>query len=124
MADALVTVWMMTATSIAMSVAGQLLLKTGMRRIVSAGAASAAAILLGAATNPAILLGTLCFLSGTASWLLVLSKLDLSVAYPLGGLSHVLITLTSWLILGEPVRLQRWMGVALVVIGVILVGRS
>jgi multidrug transporter EmrE-like cation transporter len=124
MANTMGTVWLMTATSIGLGVVGQLLLKSAMRRIVSAGATSAVAILLAAATSPAILVGILCFLSSTASWLLVLAQLELSLAYPLGGLSHVLIILTSWLLLGESVRLQRWLGVALVMFGVILVGRS
>jgi drug/metabolite transporter (DMT)-like permease len=57
-------------------------------------------------------------------WLLVLGRLPLSYAYPLVSLSFVLVTLGGAALLHEPLNASRIVGVALIVAGVILVGRD
>ncbi|MGY6274123.1 hypothetical protein [Methylomonas sp. MgM2] len=60
---------------------------------------------------------------GAVIWLGVLSKWDVSKAYPLVGLGFVFTAVVGYL-LGEQVTLSRLMGVALICVGVFLVGRS
>ncbi len=55
-------------------------------------------------------------------WTSVLHNIDLSMAYPMGSLSFVGVTLLSSFILKEKVSLKRWLGVGLIVGGTTLVG--
>jgi uncharacterized membrane protein len=103
------------------SVAAQLMLRHGM---ASLGGVSGVALLARAAASPWVLGGLLVHLSGTLVWLLVLSRLDLSAAYPMGSLNYVLITLCSALLLHEQVPLMRWMGTSLILGGIVVVARG
>jgi multidrug transporter EmrE-like cation transporter len=53
-------------------------------------------------------------------WLLVLVKLDVSMAYPLISLGVVLTTVAGIFILGESVSIYKVLGVALVITGVLI----
>jgi drug/metabolite transporter (DMT)-like permease len=57
-------------------------------------------------------------------WFYVLTKVDLSIAYPFLALSYVLVLLFSWLILGESISALRIVGVSVISCGVILVAKS
>lgn len=59
-----------------------------------------------------------------ASHLLVLSKVDISFAYPFLGLSFVLVTIWGHFVLAEPINLYKIAGVAFIVCGVALVAKS
>jgi multidrug transporter EmrE-like cation transporter len=56
-----------------------------------------------------------------ASWMMALSKLKLSMAYPFLGLATVLVLVCSSLIIGESIPLLRWVGVGVVCLGLWLV---
>ena len=60
----------------------------------------------------------------TIAWILVLRQAPLNRIYPLMALSFVLVPLGSHYILGETITPQYWAGVALLVVGLILIGRS
>lgn len=70
-----------------------------------------------------VLGGFLLYGLGAVVWLGVLSKWDVSKAYPLVGLGFVFTVFIGYL-LGEQVTLPRVIGVALICAGVFLVGRS
>ena len=57
------------------------------------------------------------------TWLYVLRYLPLSVAFPISQSVHVLIPLGSWLILGENIVTLRWIGIALVSLGLAVVAK-
>lgn len=60
----------------------------------------------------------------TIAWILVLREAPLNRVYPLMALSFVLVPLGSHYILGETITPQYWAGVGLLVVGLILIGRS
>ncbi len=66
------------------------------------------------------------FLYGVAAvvWLFVLSKLDLSAAYPFVGLGFVVTMLFSVFLLGENITSQRLIGTLLIAVGCALVART
>jgi undecaprenyl phosphate-alpha-L-ara4N flippase subunit ArnE len=66
----------------------------------------------------------LCLGFGLLLWLLVLQRLDVGVAYPMLGLNFVLITLTGRYLFKENVDARHWLGVALILCGVVLLGRQ
>lgn len=118
---------MLVLVSVSFSVMGQVALKAGMSqvgRIGSQAALAAGDLVWRVATTPFVLLGLACYALGAVAWLVVLSRLDLSFAYPFLALNFVLITVASRLVLGETVPMLRWLGVVVICFGVILVARS
>ena len=59
---------------------------------------------------------------GLLVWLLVLQRLEVGVAYPMLSLNFVLITLIARFVFNETIDRRHWMGVALVISGVALLG--
>ena len=74
--------------------------------------------------NKYIIIGFLLYGISVLIWLIVLTKLDLSYAYPITSVSYVLVTLGSIFFLKEKVSKLRWFAIALVTIGVIFVSIS
>ncbi len=71
-----------------------------------------------------LLLGLGCY--GIAA-LLFVSALrfgELSFLYPIAGLSYVWITLLSLVILHEKIKPYQWLGICLIITGVVLIGMS
>jgi drug/metabolite transporter (DMT)-like permease len=57
------------------------------------------------------------------TWLYVLRYIPLSIAFPISQAVHVLVPLGSWLVLGENIIGLRWIGIALVSLGLAVVAR-
>lgn len=109
------------AASILTASVGQALMKSGLAGVDGAG--SALSVLSSAAGRPVVWVGLISYALSSALWLVVLSRVELSVAYPLGSLSYVIVVLAS-LVMGEYVGTLRWLGVALIVSGVWAIGAT
>ena len=107
--------------AVALGVLGQFMMKSGMNR-VGAIDRFGLATLVRVFSNPFVLLGFASYGVSSIAYLMALSKLDLSVAYPMIGIGYVLVLLISALFLHEPVSRARWLGGLLIFIGVWLVG--
>jgi len=107
-------------------VAGQVILKRGLAAIgpIVLDPSSLPQLIVGLALNPMIVLGVAVTLSGTFFWLITLSRVDLSFAYPFASLNYVLILAASWLVLDEQVSLVRLLGVIAICTGVCFVMRT
>lgn len=57
-------------------------------------------------------------------WAAVLSKVDLSVAFPTGSMSYIFVALLSVVFLGEHISAYRWGGIILIIIGIWFISRS
>jgi multidrug transporter EmrE-like cation transporter len=68
-----------------------------------------------------VMCGLAVYSVGTGFWMLCLGCLELSYAYPLTGLSYVLVLAASWLLFGDSVGAARIAGVFLICLGVALV---
>ncbi|MCC7352237.1 MAG: EamA family transporter [Anaerolineae bacterium] len=112
--------------AIVFNVAGQLAMKRGMTEVgfITGELARLPAMAVRAFTTPHVLLGFVAYFVSAVLWLIVLSRVELSLAYPVVSLGYVLVVLTSWLLLGEQVNLLRWLGVFVICVGVYLVTRS
>lgn len=74
--------------------------------------------------SPWLLLALASLGGGLLLWLLVLQRLEVGVAYPMLSLNFVLVTLVARFGFREPVDMRHWLGVALLVAGVVLLGRQ
>jgi drug/metabolite transporter (DMT)-like permease len=115
------TTLLLVGFSVCMSIAAQLSLRHGMASLGDRGGLS---LFLAAARSTWVPLGILFYGLGTVSWLALLARVDLAVAYPLGSLNHVFIALFAALLLNEVVPWLRWLGVALIVIGIFVIAHG
>jgi drug/metabolite transporter (DMT)-like permease len=109
-----------------LGVAGQVVLKQGVTALGPLSLSPAALITTAAALlqSPLIILGLGVYGGGTFFWLLALSRLDLSYAYPFASLNYIAIVLASWGILGERPTLGRLIGIVAIGVGVWAVTRT
>jgi multidrug transporter EmrE-like cation transporter len=117
----------MLVVSVVFAVAGQFTLKTAMNEVGRIGATELAAAgdtFFRTLKEPRLWLGLTLFGISAMFWLVVLSRVDLSVAYPFVGLSYIIVVLLSRLFLNEQVTALRWLGVVVVAIGIAIVGFS
>jgi drug/metabolite transporter (DMT)-like permease len=64
--------------------------------------------------------GIVTMIASLLSWLHALRSIQLNIAYNLSGMLHVLVPLSSWLVLGETITIRQWLGIGLVFIGVMI----
>ena len=113
--------------SVVLATAGQLTLKTGMTRVGYIGTerlGKPLKLFFQVATTWQVLLGLTLFFVSAGFWILVLSRVPLSFAYPFAGLTYLLIALFGKFVLGEHVPGLRWFGIALIITGILLVGST
>lgn len=117
--------WLALGLSITLATSGQLLLKAGMDAtgVQVALRPDALVELVGTVlTSWRLLGGFVLFGLSSVFWLTALSRVPLSVAYPVVSLSYVLILGSSVVLLGERPTLVTWSGALLVMLGVSLIG--
>ncbi len=112
--------------SILLSTAAQLLLKVGMTAVRTAAPAGGGLVssIMGAVLSPWVLGGLTAYFASAVVWLLVLSKVDVSRAYPCVALGFGLTVLAGHFLLGESVNLTRIVGVGVIMAGVLLVAST
>ena len=118
--------FLLIATSILLGAFGQLSMKKGMGDlgVMSMGLSKLIANLLAMLSSPFVLLGLLLYVVSTFFWLVVLSRVELSYAYPMISIGYVVVFVLSWLFLQERLPMIRILGLTFVCVGVLLVSRS
>jgi len=109
-----------------LNVTGQLSLKHGMSKIgnFSLSLSTLPPVFLKAATNLPVLFGLFCYGLGFMVWLIVLSKAEVSYAYPLISLGYVLTAILAWFLFGEALNENRLVGIVVICLGVFLIARN
>lgn len=113
--------------SITIGVTGQLCLKLGMGHVGRVGAddlAQPLQFLIRLLGQPLVVVALPLYAVGFLVWAIVLSRLNLSSAYPLLAVTYVLTPLAAQLILNEHISAVRWAGMVVVFVGVIIIGRG
>lgn len=107
---------------VSLNTVGQILIKKASGRIdFNAGILN---ILFQSMTSPFIISGVSCYVLGLATWVFVLSKNELSFAYPLMSLTYIFVTIAGIYVFQEQVTLLRWVGIAFILLGVFIISRS
>jgi multidrug transporter EmrE-like cation transporter len=104
----------------------QLLLKAGTNRVGEFAFAWENVVPIGMklASSPPILGGLACYVVSVVVWILALSRVPVSVAYPMLSVGYVVNALAAWMLFGESIAAQKMIGIAFIVVGVFLVARS
>lgn len=117
----------LTIISVSMSAFAQIVLKMGMssdttRNVLENGSFIQKGFSI--ATSPFVIWGLGLYFFGAVIWLFVLSKIDVSQAYPFVGLGFVITIFLAWIILGETISIIRLTGCLLILSGIFLVANS
>lgn len=109
-----------------LNAAAQLLLKAGVRQIGEFSFTADNVFPIGwqLATNLPIIGGLSCYVVSVVVWILALSRVEVSVAYPMLSIGYIVNAALAWWLFGEAVGPQRLLGIAVIIVGVILVARS
>jgi multidrug transporter EmrE-like cation transporter len=76
------------------------------------------------ATQAPFVLGALCYALSLFVWILGLSRVPVSVAYPLLSVGYIINAIAAHYLFGEAVTMTRWLGIGFIVVGVWLVAKS
>ena len=71
-----------------------------------------------------ILLGLSFYAVSVVVWILALTRVQVSVAYPMLSLGYVVTAFAAWSLFGEALSLSKLAGIAVIIAGVIIVARS
>lgn len=82
------------------------------------------ATVLKIAFQPYIVSGLFCYVISVAIWIVALSKVPVSVAYPMLSIGYVVNAFAAWYLFGELLSTQKLLGIGVIVIGVYLVSKS
>ncbi len=108
--------------SVSATAVAQLLLKSGVSKVLSLDLPPGGApFLLAIACSPLVIGGMAVFGFGVLSWLTVLARMDVSRAYPFVSLGIVLTVLGGHFLFGETLHPTRIAGMTFIVLGVLLV---
>lgn len=104
----------------------QLLLKAGTNAVghFDFNAGNIVPVGIRLALEPHILGGVLCYVVSLAAWIIGLSRVEVSIAYPMLSIGYLLNAVAAWYLFGEAVSLTRLAGIGIIIIGVYIVARS
>jgi multidrug transporter EmrE-like cation transporter len=104
----------------------QLALKQGMRDIGHFVFSIENFLPIGAkvALNPFVITGLLCYVVSVIVWLMVLSRVDVSYAYPLLSVGYIVTAFAGRLFFDEVLGPVRWAGILIICLGVCLITRN
>lgn len=115
--------WALTIAVIVFTVVGNTVLSHGMRQVGDVASINPLPY-LHAFLNPWVVGGVLVLMLWMVSQLALLSRADLSFVLPVTGAAYVLIALAGHFVLQEDMSATGWTGIAVITVGVILVGET
>ncbi len=115
-------VFIVCAISTMVTIASQLCLKKGMTQVGTISfdrLSHSLPLIIQIFSNYFILLGLGMAVAASLIWLIVLSRVNLSVALPIsGGIFYILLVFSSWLFLKEQVSIFHWIGTVVICLGI------
>lgn len=106
--------------SISLAIMGQMFLKMGMDKIGRVGLSQLSSSLAKMATSPVIIIGLIFYATAAVLWMVVLSQVNLSYAYPFLGLTYVAMLFLTKYFFNEFIPSWRWVGTAIIFLGVLI----
>lgn len=76
------------------------------------------------ATSAPVLAGIACYVTSLVVWILALSRVPVSIAYPMLSVGYIVNAAAAWMLFGESITAQKIVGIGFICVGVYLVARS
>ena len=109
-----------------LNASAQLLLKAGTNAIghFEFSASNILPVSIKLAMQPHIMGGVACYVVSLVVWIMGLSRVPVSVAYPMLSIGYALNALAAWYLFGESLTAQKLVGIGFIIGGVFLVTRG
>ena len=113
-------------TGVMLNAIAQLALKASVKEMGAIGlnAGSLLQSFLRLSWEPFLWLGLICYGISVIVWILALSRVDVSIAYPMLSLGYVVNAIAAWQLFGEVMNPGRIVGIGIILIGVYVLARS
>ena len=113
-------------TGVLLNAAAQLLLKAGTNvlGVITLTRDNWSETLSRMATQGHFITGIALYGASVIVWIIGLSRVPVSMAYPMLSLGYVINAIAAHYLLGEDVTLARWLGIGFIIVGVWLVART
>lgn len=111
-------------TSVFLNAAAQILMRKGMIAVGVVHASNMFQVVLPMLTNVWLWLSMFCYAVSILLWMAVLSKVEVSYAYPFLSVGYIVAAVGGYYFFGEQISLIRMLGIAIIIFGVFLISRS
>ena len=121
-----VTAFALLMIGVLLNAGAQLLLKAGTNAlgVITLSRDTWTDTLMRMATQGHFILGAACYVLSLFVWILGLSRVPVSIAYPLLSVGYIINAVAAHYLFGEDVTTTRWLGIGFIVVGVYLVAKS
>jgi multidrug transporter EmrE-like cation transporter len=112
--------FILVLVGVLLNAAAQLCIKQGMNMIgnVSLDAGAVLAMIPRASINPYILAGLACYVISVLVWMIVLSKVEVSLAYPFLSIGYIITAFVGYFFMGETLGLYKVLGIVTICAGI------
>jgi len=113
-------------TGVMLNAAAQILMKTGTNSIGHFDFSMGNILPVGwkLATEWHIVTALFCYALSVVVWILALSRVPVSIAFPMLSMAYIVTALAAWYLLGEPLSLTKIVGIGVIILGVVIISRA
>jgi multidrug transporter EmrE-like cation transporter len=113
-------------TGVLLNAVAQLALKASVSDMgaISLSMEAAWPVALKLMAEPWLWVGLFCYGISVVVWILALSRVDVSIAYPMLSIGYIVNAIAAWYLLGEALGPERITGIGIITVGVIVLARS
>jgi len=113
-------------TGVMLNAAAQILMKAGTNAVghFEFSAENILPIGLKLATEWHIVTALFCYAFSVVVWILALSRVPVSIAFPMLSMAYVVNAVAAWYLLGEPFNATKLAGMGVIILGVIIISRA
>jgi drug/metabolite transporter (DMT)-like permease len=76
------------------------------------------------ATEWHIVTALFCYALSVVIWVLALSRVPVSIAFPMLSMAYIVTALAAWFMLGETLSVTKLVGIGVIILGVIIISRA
>ena len=109
-----------------LNASAQLFLKNGTNKlgVISLQMDTVVSTVFKVAFQPYIFAGLMCYVISVAVWIGALSRVDVSIAYPMLSIGYIVNALAAWYLFGESVTTTKFSGMVFIIIGTYLIAKA
>jgi len=113
-------------TGVMLNAAAQILMKAGTNSIGHFDFSMGNILPVGwkLATEWHIVTALFCYALSVVVWILALSRVPVSIAFPMLSMAYIVTALAAWYLLGEPLSPTKMAGIGVIILGVIIISRA
>lgn len=113
-------------TGVLLNAVAQLALKASVRDMgeISLALSGSGGVAMRLLAEPWLWVGLFCYGISVVIWILALSRVDVSIAYPMLSIGYVVNAIAAWAWFGEALSLMRLGGIGIIILGVFMLARS